>query len=86
MNIIAAIIDGERDPKRLASLVDVRVKKSKKEIALSLEGEWKDDLVYILQDCFSIYKYYREKIKICDEQIETLLRKHINHKSPEFIL
>ncbi|WP_025665048.1 hypothetical protein [Aquimarina megaterium] len=44
--IIRAIINGERDPKKLASLADIRVKKSQKEIALSREGEWKEDLVF----------------------------------------
>lgn len=76
-SIIKAIIDGERNPKKLASLADVRVKKSKEEIALSLEGEWKDDLIFILSDCFSIYNSCQERIKECDKKLKQLLTTHV---------
>ncbi|MEN8265294.1 MAG: hypothetical protein ABFR82_17750 [Nitrospirota bacterium] len=79
-NIIRAIIAGERDPKKLASLADIRVKKSQEEIALSLKGEWKEDLIYLLQDCFSTYEYYREKIVLCDKQIKLLLDNYLQQK------
>ena len=40
--IVEAILQGNRDPVSLASMTNFRVKKSKEEIALSLEGNWKD--------------------------------------------
>jgi transposase len=43
--IIEAILAGNRDPHYLASLVDVRMKKSKEEIAQSLEGWWRQELI-----------------------------------------
>jgi len=75
--IIKAIIDGERNPKKLASLADVRVKKSKEEIALSLEGEWKDDLIFLLSDCFFIYNTYQNRIKECDIKLHQLLSSYV---------
>ena len=71
--IIEAILDGERIPAKLAELADIRVKKSKIEIASSLEGEWKDDLMFVLEEYYSIYSSYREKIKKVEITIESLL-------------
>ncbi len=47
--IIDAILAGNRDPHYLASLVDVRMKKSKEEIAQSLHGWWRQELLFELQ-------------------------------------
>ena len=41
--IINAILDGERDPRKLAELADWRCKKSKEEIAASLQATWDED-------------------------------------------
>ncbi|UZR97837.1 IS110 family transposase (plasmid) [Chondrinema litorale] len=75
--IIKAILSGERDPTRLASLVDIRVKKSQEEIAASLTGEWKDDLLFVLQECWQMYQFYQEKLKVIDKKIESLLRQEL---------
>jgi DNA-binding protein YbaB len=41
--IIAAILQGERDPWKLADLKHEMVKASREEVARSLEGNWRDD-------------------------------------------
>jgi transposase len=51
MAIVQAILDGERDPQRLAALADPRVQASRREIAQSLEGHGRDDLLFVLQQC-----------------------------------
>jgi hypothetical protein len=38
--IVQAILEGERDPYKLAELRDPRVKATKEQIARSLEGNW----------------------------------------------
>lgn len=43
--IMEAILAGNRDPNYLASLVDVRMKKSQEEIAQSLHGSWRQELL-----------------------------------------
>jgi transposase len=47
--IIKAILAGERDPHKLAAFRDHRVKSSEEEIARSLEGNWQEDLLFVLQ-------------------------------------
>ncbi len=73
MAMIDSILAGERDPNQLASLVDGRVKKSKEEIAASLHGQWRDDLLFELKSCLSLYEIYEKAIVECDRQIETAL-------------
>lgn len=76
--IIKAIIKGERKPEILASLCDGRIKADKKEpIIKSLEGVWKEEHVFELEQSFTIFHMYHEKIKECDLQIE----KHLREKS-----
>ncbi|GAC1494528.1 MAG: IS110 family transposase [Flavisolibacter sp.] len=73
MAIIDAILDGERDPYQLAGLVSYRVKKSKEEIASSLHGQWRPDLLFELKSCLSLYRTYENAIIECDRQIEASL-------------
>ena len=44
--IIGAILKGERDPYKLADLKDERVQASREEVARSLEGNWREDVVF----------------------------------------
>lgn len=76
--IIDAILGGQRDPQILASLTDPRVKKSEEEIAKSLQGNWREDLLFELQECLSLYDFYEAKIKKCDNQLNQML-KSIEH-------
>lgn len=49
IRIIEAILAGERDPKRLADLADIQCKTPKEEIAKALEGNWEEDLMFVLR-------------------------------------
>jgi transposase len=73
MKIIGAILSGERDPWKLAALVDPGVKAKPAEIAKSLEGNWRDELLFILRQEFELYAVYQQKIAGCDTQ----LRQHL---------
>jgi transposase len=73
MAIIRAILRGERDPKKLAKLRDPRVKASGKQIAQSLEGNWRDELLFVLKQSLELYETYQNKIADCDTQIEVHL-------------
>lgn len=75
--IIEAILDGERDGKNLAELADERVKKSKEEIALSMQGHWQEEYLYELKDCYELYKTFQEKLDACDKEMEKLLQQQI---------
>ena len=71
--ILEAILAGERNPQKLAALANPRCKKSKEEIAKSLDGDWNDSLLYIVRDEYEDHKRTQERIAECDRQIEILL-------------
>jgi len=73
MTIIGAILEGERDPWALAALVQPEVKASPEDIAKSLEGNWRQELLFVLRQHVELYRIYQEKITDCDLQ----LRKHL---------
>jgi transposase len=47
--IVRAILAGERDAKRLAELKDCRIRATREEVAKSLEGNWRPELLFVLQ-------------------------------------
>jgi transposase len=47
--IVNAIIDGERNPKRLASFRNSRIKCSEENLLKSLEGNWRDEQIFCLK-------------------------------------
>jgi transposase len=73
--IVEAILSGSRDPYYLASLVDVRMKKSKEEIAQSLHGSWRPERLFELQAALDFYKRYQQALLECDQVIEQALRR-----------
>jgi transposase len=60
--IIQAILAGERDPHKLAAFRDPRVKASKEEIARSLEGNWQEDLLFVLQQEQNGYEFCQKQM------------------------
>jgi len=71
--IIGAILSGERDPWKLAALVNSGVKAKPADIAKSLEGNWRQELLFILRQEVELYEFYQRNIGDCDEQ----LRQHL---------
>ena len=74
--IIVAIINGERNPIRLAQLADSRCKRSREDIALSLEGTWGEDHLFELKQAYDLYKYLQGQMSECDRMIEQLLKSY----------
>ena len=73
MKIIGAILEGERNPWELAALVRPEVKATQEDIAKSLEGNWREELLFILRQQVDLYHVYQQQIAKCDLQ----LRKHL---------
>jgi len=71
--IVDAILGGERDPAALAKLRDPRIKVSEETIRKSLEGNWRPEHLFTLQQSRHSYQHYQEQITACEEQIEKLL-------------
>src|SRR5450755_4995872 len=55
LNIVEAILAGNKNPDYLASLVDIRVKKNRQEIADALQGSWREELLFELKNCLEFY-------------------------------
>src|SRR6266700_4498321 len=73
MCMIGAILEGERDPEILAALVQPGVKATPEDILKSLEGNWRQELLFVLRQQVELYRMYQEKIQDCDQQ----LREHL---------
>jgi hypothetical protein len=71
--IIAAILKGERDPWKLADLKHGMVKASRSEVARSLEGNWRDDLLFELRQAVDSYDFAHQQMRDCDRQLGSLL-------------
>jgi transposase len=67
--IIQAILAGQRDPVKLAALVDRRVRANLTQIQKALKGDYRQEHLFVLQQAFSLYGTYEEKINACDEEI-----------------
>lgn len=71
--IVKAILAGKRDGRELAQLRDGRIKASEEEIARSLEGNWQEDLLFLLKQEQEGYEFCQQQISACDEQLEKYL-------------
>lgn len=72
--IIKAILGGQRDPHKLAEFRNPRVKASEEEIARSLEGNWQEDLLFVLQQEQNGYEFCQKQIAECDQRLEQYLQ------------
>lgn len=68
--IIRSIVAGERDPWKLAALSHPRIQASQEEIAKSLEGTWRPELLFVLQQEIEMYDTYQRRIAECDQQLQ----------------
>lgn len=71
--ILDAILAGERDPQKLAALKDHRIKASRDLIARSLQGDWRVEQLFVMQQALSTWRHYQNLIDQCDEQIQQTL-------------
>jgi transposase len=71
--IVQAILGGERDPYRLADLRDKRVKATREEVARSLEGLWREDLLFELQQAVDSYDFTQQQMEVCDRKLQVYL-------------
>jgi transposase len=72
--IIQAILEGQRDPHELAALCNWRVKASEEEIARSLEGNWQEDLLFVLKQEQDGYEFCQKQMAECDRRLEQYLK------------
>ena len=81
--IITAILAGERDPKVLALLRHSGCKAKVEEIARALDGSYRDEHLFALEQAFAAWQFYNKQIEAVDEKIHAqLLRMKANRELP----
>jgi transposase len=75
LRIIDAILKGERDPQKLSKLRDPRCKKDGHTIALALEGHWREDHLFVLEQSVKLYQFYHGLLDELDQELENYLKK-----------
>lgn len=71
--IVDDILKGQRDTNELIKHKDRRIKATDEEIKKSLEGIWKDEYLFMLQQAYDGYMFYLSQIKSCEEKIKERL-------------
>jgi len=70
LQIMRAIVAGERDPQTLAQLRHGRCHASEAEIAKALTGHYQPEHVFALTQALALYDFYTTQIQQCDTHIE----------------
>ena len=69
MRILRDIVAGERNPIVLAKYRDVRCLSSEEEIAKSLQGNYKGEHLFALQQALESYDFYTRQIQACNQEM-----------------
>jgi transposase len=80
MAIVRAIVNGERDARKLAQYRDPHCHKSAEEIAEELSGHWREDHLFSLQQALKMYDAIAERIGAYEQEI---VRKLSQMERPE---
>lgn len=72
MAIIRSIVAGERNPQALSQYRDPGCKKSEEEIAKSLEGNYRREHLFALQQALELYDIYEAQMRACDDELEAM--------------
>ena len=72
--ITDAILDGERDPVRLAALAHRGIKASHATMIKALQGDWRPEHLFTLRQARQTYRHYQQLISECDQEIEAAIR------------
>ena len=75
-SIVEAIINGERDAKKLAAHRDRRIKATLEEVEKSLVGIWQEEQLFILEKSYQTYQHFENQIKEYDGLIEEFILKY----------
>lgn len=73
LNIIRAILQGSRDPKALANLAVNSCRKKIDEITKALEGNFRKEHLFALEQAHEAYEFFHRQIRRSEEAIEAIL-------------
>ena len=70
LQILRAMVAGERDPQVLARLRHGRCHHSEAEIARALSGHYRPEHVFALKQALALYDFYTAQVQECDSYLE----------------
>jgi transposase len=73
LRIVRAIVAGERDPKVLASMRDVRCKATAEVMEGAMQGNYRPEHVFALKQALELHDFYQHQVQQCDREIERVL-------------
>jgi transposase len=73
--IIEQMLAGERDPAKLAQLRDCRIRATEDDIIKALQGDYRDEHLFVLRQAYEAYQFTQRQIARCDEEAETWLKR-----------
>jgi hypothetical protein len=80
LQILRAIVAGERDPLTLARLRNPACKSSEEEIAKALTGNWQPEHLFVLRQSLELYDFYTAQVAACDDELE----RHFSAMKPRY--
>ena len=81
--IIGAILEGNRDARQLAKMRDPGVKASEEEIVKSLQGNWREELLFVLKQEWESYRGFQKKIEECDAELKKVYQSMESKADPQ---
>lgn len=73
--IVEAILAGERKAENFLQYLDPRIKASADTIRKSLEGNWRSEHLFLLEENYRLYEFLQQRVSRCDQEIEQYLQK-----------
>lgn len=73
--IIEHILAGERNPVTLAKLRDCRIRATEDDIVKALQGDYREEHLFVLRQAYEAYQFARTQMATCDQAVEAWLRK-----------
>jgi len=80
--IIEAILEGARDPERLALHRDGRVRASHQQLVAALTGNYRAEHLFALKQNFEAHQFHLRQIAECDQEIERVLMQLAEQQPP----
>lgn len=78
--IVEAIVQGQRVAENFLPLLHYGIKADRQEIVKSLEGNWRDEHLFTLEQSYAMYRFIQTQIINTDEKIAELLKAQIENK------
>lgn len=73
LKMMTAIIAGERDVDELIKFKDPRIKADDENIKKSMQGIWRNEYLFMLEQAYDGYMFYQSQQRACDEKIKDIL-------------